>query len=64
MGYQVGQQYAPGGTTPLTDRNNAPLVFTPAVTMITNGATLETAGIRGMKYIPDTANIGAVFTYK
>jgi hypothetical protein len=58
-GYQVGQQFAPGGTTALQDRNGAPLVFTPAVTMITAGATLETAGIRGMKYIPDAANIGS-----
>jgi starch-binding outer membrane protein, SusD/RagB family len=58
-GFEVGQQYAPGGVTPLQDRNGHPLVFTPAVTMITGGATLETAGIRGMKYIPDASNLGA-----
>ena len=58
-GFQVGQQYAPGGVTPLNDRNNHPLVFTPSVTMITGGATLETAGIRGMKYIPDNGNLNA-----
>ena len=58
-GYQVGQQFAPGGTTPLQDRNGAPLVFTSAVTMITGGVTLETAGIRGMKYIPDASNLGS-----
>ncbi len=58
-GFQVGQQYAPGGVTPLNDRNNHPLVFTPSVTMITSGATLETAGIRGMKYIPDNGNLNA-----
>ncbi len=57
-GFQIGQQYAPGGTTALTDRNGNPLVFTPNVTMITGGNTLETAGIRGMKYIPDVSNLG------
>lgn len=57
-GFQVGQQFAPGGTTALTDRNGNPLVFTPNVTMITGGNTLETAGIRGMKYIPDASNLG------
>ena len=58
VGFNVGQQYAPGGVTPLQDRNGSPLVFTPAVTLITSGATLETAGIRGMKYIPDSGNLG------
>ncbi|MEC4003216.1 RagB/SusD family nutrient uptake outer membrane protein [Flavobacterium sp. SUN052] len=56
VGFQVGQQYAPGGVTPLQDRNSHPLIFTPAITLITNGASLETAGIRGVKYIPDVAN--------
>jgi len=58
VGFNVGQQYAPGGVTPLQDRNGSPLVFTPSVTLITSGATLETAGIRGMKYIPDSGNLG------
>jgi hypothetical protein len=58
-GFQVGQQYAPGGVTPLNDRNGSPLVFTPSVTMITSGATLETAGIRAEKYVPDAADLGA-----
>ena len=58
-GYQVGQQFAPGGVTPLKDRKDNFLIFTPAVTMITGGATLETAGIRGMKYIPDIGNLGS-----
>jgi hypothetical protein len=58
-GFQVGQQFAPGGVDPLKDRNNAPLVFTPAVTMITGGVTIETAGIRVLKYIPDAANVGS-----
>ena len=59
VGFQVGQVFAPGGTTPLQDRNGAPLVFTPQLTLITSGATLETAGIRALKYIPDAANIDA-----
>jgi starch-binding outer membrane protein, SusD/RagB family len=56
VGFHIGQQYAPGGVTPLNDRVGNPLFFTPSVTLITGGATLETAGIRGMKYIPDTNN--------
>ncbi len=59
VGFNVGQQYAPGGVTPLLDRNNNPLFFTPALTLITSGVTLETAGIRGMKYIPDAGNQGS-----
>jgi hypothetical protein len=57
VGYQVGQQFAPGGVTPLKDRNNNPLFFTPELTLITSGKTLETAGIRGVKYIPDSGNL-------
>jgi hypothetical protein len=57
VGFQVGQQFAPGGTTPLKDRNNNALFFTPALTLITSGVTLETAGIRGIKYIPDSGNL-------
>ncbi len=56
-GFQIGQQFAPGGTSPLKDRKNNNLVFTSALTLITRGATLETAGIRGLKYIPDAVNI-------
>jgi starch-binding outer membrane protein, SusD/RagB family len=59
VGFHVGQQYAPGGVTPLKDRKGNNLVFTPQVTMITRGATLETAGIRGQKYVPDIANLNA-----
>jgi len=58
VGFQVGQMYKPGGTVALQDRNGHPLVYTPAVTLITSGATLETAGIRMQKYIPDINNIG------
>ena len=43
----------------LKDRNGNPLFYTSAVTLITSGATLETAGIRMQKYIPDAANLGA-----
>ena len=56
VGFQAGQQYRPGGTTPLNDRYGRPLVFTPEVALVTSGATIETAGIRGMKYIPDADN--------
>ncbi|RZK01470.1 MAG: RagB/SusD family nutrient uptake outer membrane protein, partial [Flavobacterium sp.] len=59
VGLNIGQMYAPGGVTPLKDRNGAPLVYTAELTLITGGATLETAGIRGMKYIPDAANLDA-----
>ncbi len=57
VGFHIGQQYAPGGVTPLNDRLGNPLFFTPAITLITGGATLETSGIRGMKYIPDINNL-------
>lgn len=57
VGFQVGQMYAPGGVTPLKDRKGNMLVYTPALTLITSGATLETAGIRMQKYIPDAANV-------
>ncbi|TRX04209.1 RagB/SusD family nutrient uptake outer membrane protein [Flavobacterium gawalongense] len=58
VGFQIGQMYKPGGVTPLQDRNGNPLVYTAALTLITSGATLETAGVRGQKYIPDAANLG------
>jgi hypothetical protein len=58
VGMQVGQMYRPGGVVALKDRNNNPLFYTPAVKLITSGVTLETAGIRMQKYIPDAANIG------
>ena len=59
VGFQVGQQYGPGGPgvgVALEDRTGAPLIFTPELTLITGGTTLETAGIRGVKYVPDYAN--------
>ncbi len=57
VGFNIGQQYAPGGVTPLMDRNNNPLSYTSALTLITSGVTLETAGIRGMKYVPDAGSL-------
>jgi len=56
VGFQIGQQYGPGGPgvgPALKDRPGAPLIFTPEITLITGGSNLETAGIRGVKYIPD-----------
>jgi starch-binding outer membrane protein, SusD/RagB family len=69
-GFHIGQQYAPGGTILLRDRIDDPnstttpkekqkLIFTKAVTMITGGETLESSGIRGLKYIPDNSNLNA-----
>jgi hypothetical protein len=58
VGMQIGQMYKPGGTVALKDRKGNPLVYTSAVTLITGGPTLETAGIRMEKYIPDAANLG------
>ncbi|MGB5464431.1 MAG: RagB/SusD family nutrient uptake outer membrane protein [Aureibaculum sp.] len=57
VGFQVGQQYGPGGTEQLFDRPGNPLIFTPSVTLITGGSSLETAGIRGIKYKPDYNNV-------
>jgi hypothetical protein len=58
-GFQVGQQFAPGGVTPLADRNGNPLSFTREVTLITTGNAIETAGIRAEKYIPDAGDLNA-----
>ncbi|MDR6844159.1 RagB/SusD family nutrient uptake outer membrane protein [Flavobacterium granuli] len=58
IGFQYGQMYKPGGVTPLQDRKGNPLFYTKELTMITSGATLETAGIRTQKYEPDHDNLG------
>jgi starch-binding outer membrane protein, SusD/RagB family len=65
IGFQVGQMYKPGGTAIARDRIKTianplgqPLIYTPALTIITKGSTLESAGIRGMKYEPDAADLG------
>jgi starch-binding outer membrane protein, SusD/RagB family len=69
LGFQVGQMKngadtdangktvagIEAGTLNLNDRNGSPLVFTKSITMRTGGNTLETAGIRGVKYEPDLA---------
>jgi hypothetical protein len=46
-------------TLDLQDRTGKPLFYTTAITLFAEGATLETAGVRGMKYIPDVNNIEA-----
>ncbi len=59
VGFQVGQQYGPGGPgvgPALDDRLGNPLFFTKEIQLITGGPTMETAGIRGVKYVPD--NVG------
>ncbi|MFC3199675.1 RagB/SusD family nutrient uptake outer membrane protein [Parapedobacter deserti] len=55
VGFLVGQQYNLETDQPLMARNpsSQPLVFTPGVTLRTSGSTLETAGIRVMKYAFD-----------
>jgi hypothetical protein len=61
VGFLEGQMYKLGTVSlanALKDRNNNPLNFTSAVTLITSGATLETAGVRGIKYVPDANNLG------
>jgi starch-binding outer membrane protein, SusD/RagB family len=61
VGFLEGQMYKLGTVSQanaLKDRNNNPLNFTSAVTLITSGATLETAGVRGIKYVPDANNLG------
>lgn len=57
-GFLEGQMYKPGGTEALKDRNNNPLIYTKALTLITSGASLETAGVRAFKYVPDSDNLG------
>jgi hypothetical protein len=60
VGFFVGQQYNWTTNAPLMARNpsTAPLVFTREVTIRTSGATLETAGIRPMKYAFDYSVTG------
>lgn len=60
VGFFAGQQYNWSTNKPLMARNpsSAPLSFTREVTIRTSGATLETAGIRPMKYAFDYAVSG------
>lgn len=55
VGFLVGQQYNLETDEPLMARNPSSqrLVFTPEVTIRTSGNTLETAGIRVLKYAFD-----------
>lgn len=58
VGILRGQQIAPGGTTPLEDRNGNPLNFVPITELVmTSAATLETMGFRARKYVPDVRNL-------
>lgn len=66
VGFQVGQVYKPGGIVKVLDRikttanpDGQPLIFTKNLTLITSGATLESAGIRAQKYIPDVSSLGS-----
>ncbi|MFZ4261152.1 RagB/SusD family nutrient uptake outer membrane protein [Sphingobacterium sp. HJSM2_6] len=60
VGFFAGQQYNWSTNKPLMARNpaTAPLSFSREVTIRTSGATLETAGIRPMKYAFDYAVTG------
>ncbi|RKO72610.1 RagB/SusD family nutrient uptake outer membrane protein [Sphingobacterium puteale] len=60
VGFFAGQQYNWSTNKPLMARNpsTAPLSFSREVTIRTSGATLETAGIRPMKYAFDYAASG------
>lgn len=57
VGFLIGQQYNFSTGAPLMARNPAsePLFFTHDITIRTSGSTLETAGIRVMKYAYDYA---------
>jgi len=54
-GLLYGQQYDETGAA-LEDRAGHPLFFTKESPIISSGATLETSGIRIMKYTPDYEN--------
>lgn len=60
VGFFAGQQYNWSTNRPLMARNpsTAPLSFTREVTIRTSGTTLETAGIRPLKYAFDYAVTG------
>jgi hypothetical protein len=57
-GFLEGQMFKPGGTEALKDRNGNNLIYTKELTLITSGKSLETAGVRAFKYVPDFDNIG------
>ena len=55
VGLLIGQQFDQTGAK-LKDGLGNDMVFTKAVTLIASGPTLETSGIRVVKYPPDLAN--------
>jgi len=57
-GFLVGQQFDENGTA-MQDRLGNPLIYTVTSPIISSGSTLETTGIRGIKYIPDYDNLGS-----
>ncbi len=59
VGFLIGQQYNLTTGEPLMARNPAsePLSFTKSITIRTSGNTLETAGIRVLKYAYDYASL-------
>lgn len=59
VGFLAGQQYHQTTGAPLMARNPAsePLVYTREITIRTSGNTLETAGIRVLKYAYDYASL-------
>jgi hypothetical protein len=70
VGFLIGQQYNLTTDAPLTDRKNAPLIFTREVKLKETGDNLEVTGIRVIKYPYDYKSPGdqkdndfAVFRY-
>jgi starch-binding outer membrane protein, SusD/RagB family len=77
LGFQIGQMYnakgknekgsdqagAVAGTIKLIDRQGNDLVFTKKIQIKESGATLETGGIRGIKYDPDDRDDSAENDY-
>lgn len=60
VGFFAGQQYDWRTNVPLNARNppGTPLIYGRNVTIRTSGVTLETAGIRPMKYAYDYVSVG------
>lgn len=58
MGFLEGQQFDQNGN-PVQDRIGNPLVFTVESPIVTSGSTLETSGVRGLKYAPDYQNVNS-----
>lgn len=56
VGFLIGQQYDENGTA-LLDRNSNPLIFSLESPIVSSGTDLELTGVRGIKYIPDFANL-------